>query len=59
LLLTTDGGKHWKTVKAPVGSDLDRVLASDAQHARIWSMGNREVYETSNAGLSWAPVPQD
>jgi hypothetical protein len=59
LLLTTDGGKHWKTVKAPVGSDLDRVQASDAQHARIWSMGNREVYETNNAGLSWAPVPQD
>jgi hypothetical protein len=59
LLLTTDGGRHWKTVKAPVGSDLDRVQASDAQHARIWSMGNREVYETSNAGLSWAPVPQD
>jgi hypothetical protein len=59
LLLTTDGGKHWKSVKAPVGSDLDRVQASDAQHARIWSTGNREVYETSNAGLSWAPVPQD
>jgi hypothetical protein len=59
LLLTTDGGKHWKTVKAPVGSDLDRVQASDAQHARIWSMGNREVYETNNAGLSWAAVPQD
>jgi hypothetical protein len=58
LLLTTDGGKHWKTVKAPVGSDLDRVQASDAQHARIWSMGNREVYETNNAGSSWAPVPQ-
>jgi hypothetical protein len=59
LLLTADGGKHWKTVKAPVGSDLDRVQASDAQHARIWSMGNREVYETNNAGLSWAAVPQD
>jgi photosystem II stability/assembly factor-like uncharacterized protein len=59
VLLTTDGGKHWKIVKTPVAEDLERVQASDAQHAKIWTAGNHVAYETDDGGLNWASVGLD
>jgi photosystem II stability/assembly factor-like uncharacterized protein len=55
ILLTTDGGKHWKLIISPVMEDLGRVHAVDAKHASIWTVGNRESFETADGGLSWTP----
>jgi hypothetical protein len=53
VLLTTDGGKHWKQISTPITDDLGGVHATDAFHASIWDVPNRNSYETSDGGATW------
>jgi photosystem II stability/assembly factor-like uncharacterized protein len=56
ILLTTDGGKHWKAVSSPFPEDLGGIHATDAQHASVWDVPSRNRYETSDGGATWKPV---
>jgi photosystem II stability/assembly factor-like uncharacterized protein len=56
ILLTTDGGAHWKIVRSPLAEDLGGVRASNALHATIWNAGNTKGFETNDGGLTWKPV---
>jgi hypothetical protein len=53
LLVTSDGGKHWTQVTAPIAGDLGGVHATDATHASIWDVPNRQSYQTSDGGITW------
>jgi photosystem II stability/assembly factor-like uncharacterized protein len=53
VLLTTDGGAHWKLLSPPTKDDIGGIQASDALHARIWNSRNTEIFETSDGGLTW------
>jgi len=53
LLLTTDGGKHWNQLSSPMTSDLGGVHATNAQHASIWDVSNRNSFETNDGGATW------
>jgi len=53
LLLTTDGGKHWKQITSPIRGDLGGIHATDALHASIWDVPNRQSFETSDGGVTW------
>jgi Photosynthesis system II assembly factor YCF48 len=53
LLLTTDGGKNWKVLSSPIPSDLGGVHATNAQHASIWDVSNRNSFETNDGGTTW------
>jgi hypothetical protein len=53
VLLTTDGGKHWKQISTPITDDLGGVHSTDASHASIWDVPNRNSYETSDGGATW------
>ena len=53
ILLTTDGGKHWKQVTSPMVEDLGGIHARDAQHASIWDVPNRKSFETDDGGTTW------
>ena len=57
ILLTTDGGAHWALISSPLSEDLGGIRASDAQHATIWNARNTKSFVTSDAGLTWKPVP--
>jgi Photosynthesis system II assembly factor YCF48/Putative zinc-finger len=59
VLLTTDGGKHWKQISSPISEDLGGVHATDAQHASIWDLSNRESFETTDAGATWSRTSKD
>jgi Photosynthesis system II assembly factor YCF48 len=53
LLLTADGGKHWNLISSPITSDLGGVHATDASHASIWDVSNRNSFETNDGGATW------
>jgi hypothetical protein len=53
LLVTTDGGKQWKLIATPIAGDLGGVHATDATHASIWDVPNRQSYQTSDGGVTW------
>lgn len=53
VLLTIDGGKHWRKVSTPIRGDLGGVAATDAAHARVWDAANHLSYETSDGGVTW------
>jgi len=57
ILLTTDGGAHWKSIHSPLTEDLGGVRATDALHAAIWNARATKSFQTSDGGLTWAPVP--
>jgi Photosynthesis system II assembly factor YCF48 len=59
LLLTVDGGKHWSQVSSPITSDLGGVHATDALHASIWDVTNRNSFETKDGGVSWQRVANE
>ncbi len=56
ILLTTDGGAHWKVVPSPLAEDLGGVRASDALHATVWNAPSTKSFETTDGGLTWKPV---
>lgn len=53
VLVTVDGGEHWRTVSSPIRSDIGGVVAADGTHARIWDVANRVSYKTSDGGVTW------
>jgi hypothetical protein len=53
ILLTTDGGKHWRLISSPITGDLGSVHATDALHASIWDVPNRNSFETNDGGATW------
>jgi photosystem II stability/assembly factor-like uncharacterized protein len=56
LLVTADGGKHWKQIPTPITGDLGGVHALDQAHASIWDVSNRESFLTSDGGETWMPA---
>ena len=50
ILLTTDGGEHWKTVTSPISEDLGGIRATDALDATVWNAKNTKTFETSDGG---------
>jgi hypothetical protein len=59
LLLTTDGGKHWKPIASPIVGDLGGVHATDATHASIWDVPNKQSFETSDGGNTWTRIANE
>lgn len=57
ILLTTDGGAHWTVISSPLSENLGGIRATDALHATIWNARNTRSFETSDAGLTWKPLP--
>jgi hypothetical protein len=57
ILLSTDGGAHWKLIHSPLSEDLGGVRATDTLHATIWNARNTRSFETNDGGLTWTPVP--
>jgi Photosynthesis system II assembly factor YCF48 len=57
ILLTTDAGAHWAIVRSPLEEDLGGVRAVDALHATIWNSANTKIFETTDGGITWQPVP--
>lgn len=55
ILLTVDGGEHWRKVPSPIPGDVGAITARDAVHATVWDAEKRTSYETSDAGASWTP----
>jgi photosystem II stability/assembly factor-like uncharacterized protein len=53
LLLTTDGGAHWKLISSPLKDDLGGIQATDDLHATIWNVQNTKRFFTSDGGLTW------
>jgi hypothetical protein len=53
IILTTDGGDHWNAIVSPITNDLGGVHATDATHASIWDVPNRQSYQTSDGGVTW------
>ena len=53
LLLTVDGGKHWSQLSSPIAADLGGVHATNASHASIWDVPNRNSFETNDGGATW------
>jgi hypothetical protein len=56
ILLTTDGGAHWKLISSPLKDDLGGIQATDDLHALIWNVQNKKRFSTSDGGLSWERV---
>jgi hypothetical protein len=59
LLLTVDGGKHWSRVNSPMASDLGGVHATDALHASVWDVANRNSFETKDGGVTWQRIANE
>jgi hypothetical protein len=59
ILLTTDGGKHWEQITSPISGDLGGIHASDAMHASIWDVPNRNSFETSDGGATWKRIANE
>ena len=53
ILLTVDGGEHWRKVASPIPGDIGGIAATDGKHAVVWDAENRAKYETSDAGVTW------
>ena len=59
VLLTIDGGKHWKRISSPALEDLGGIQAMDALHASIWDISKRVTFETADGGVTWQQVPKN
>lgn len=55
ILLTVDGGKHWRKTSSPIADDIGAIIATDAKHATVWDAEKRASYETSDGGVTWTP----
>lgn len=55
ILLTTDRGKHWKTLASPTTEDLEGVNAEDAKRASVWTTSHKHSFATNDGGATWAP----
>ena len=53
ILLTVDGGEHWRKVASPIPGDIGGITATDGKHAVVWDTANHARYETSDAGVTW------
>jgi len=56
LLLTTDGGKHWKHLDSPITEDIGGIKAEDAHDASIWDATHQKTFETNDGGVTWKQV---
>jgi hypothetical protein len=56
ILLTTDGGAHWKLISSPLKDDLGGIQATDELHALIWNLQNKKRFSTSDGGLTWERI---
>lgn len=59
ILLSTDGGKHWKQITSPISGDLGGIHATDAAHASIWDVPNRNSFQTSDGGVTWKRIANE
>jgi hypothetical protein len=59
VLLTTDGGAHWKRITPPVEEDLTGVRAQDAQRATVWAAQSHKSFETTDGGTTWTPAANE
>ena len=57
VLLTVDGGAHWKILPSPLAEDLGGIRATDALHATVWNVLRTKSFETTDEGVTWRPVP--
>jgi photosystem II stability/assembly factor-like uncharacterized protein len=55
ILLTSDGGKHWKALISPIKEDVAGVFAQDDKHASIWTASHSLSFDTNDAGATWTP----
>lgn len=53
VLLTTDGGAHWKTLAFPLTEDLGGIRATEALHATVWNLRHTKSFETTDGGVTW------
>ena len=53
VLLTTDGGGHWKTLAFPLTEDLGGIRATEALHATVWNLRHTKSFETTDGGVTW------
>jgi hypothetical protein len=56
VLVTTDAGATWRTRTPPAGVDLGGVAATDALHAIVRDVTDRQRFETTDGGQLWNPV---
>jgi hypothetical protein len=61
ILRTTDGGTHWTKLDSPVTNDLAAIRATDALHAQIWFVADKQTslmksYQTADGGVTWSPI---
>ncbi len=54
VLLTNDGGKHWKVIVSPIKEDVAGVFAQDDKHASIWTASHSQSFDTNDAGATWS-----
>ncbi|HYA64073.1 MAG TPA: YCF48-related protein [Candidatus Sulfotelmatobacter sp.] len=59
ILLSTDSGKHWRQISSPITGDLGGVHATNAMHASIWDVPNRNSFETNDGGATWKPIANE
>jgi len=53
ILLTTNAGRSWKQLGSPSIADLGGIHATDATHASVWDLPNRNTFETADGGVTW------
>src|SRR5262249_33825269 len=56
VLLTTDGGAHWRKATPPINLTIDRIEATDARHAVVTLQSSTVQFETFDAGQTWSLV---
>jgi hypothetical protein len=71
LLMTVDGGAHWKQIVSPIQGELGGVQAIDAQHATVWAaianqsfakvktVSTGRSFITTDGGNSWTPAANE
>ena len=57
ILRTTDSGAHWEKLNAPATDDLTSIFAVNAQQATVSTTTPPKSYRTTDAGKSWAQLP--
>jgi len=55
ILLTTDGGAHWKAIPSPLAEDLGGVFAPPMLCTPPFGTFAPEELSTSDGGLTWTP----
>ena len=55
LLVSRDGGKRWSRARPP--EPLLSLAIAPHNANRVVASGQRQLYESSNAGRNWKPIP--